>query len=257
MLVHEAHHPVVDGDVLAHERFVDEVRVKPVCAEGLTVTREVGVLLLREGKVRGHVIELAGRVLRVGDVVGVVHRVPRLRDEVGRVRVVEVGHDEEWPAVVVGVFDVCDGALGGPGGVVEFLGEVPLVPSGFFLGVGRPLAEVVAPVGEPLLFHPQGVVGAGHVFVGVAAGGFEVLEPVERSVERAPEIEVAQLLGCLDRFRPGCRARGLKVTLADHRREIPRALEVLTHRRDVLGQLHADGPRVVPRRVESGNHAGP
>src|SRR6266508_4329048 len=105
-------------------------------------------------------------------------------------RIVEGGPEEEGLAILARPVDVRDGALGDPGVVVEALGEVPgsgvagshlrrrprpavrpshaaMTRPGAHAGLGWWVrAEVVAPAGEAILLHPDGVVGADGGFVG-------------------------------------------------------------------------------------------
>ncbi len=143
VLVHAADHAVVDGDVLGHLLFGVEVGRAAVHAAsaGLLPVGEVGVLLLGLAEVLWVLVVLSGDELGHGDLCGVVHGVPGLGHEIGRVRIEEAGPEEEGLAIAGVVFHEGVGALGDPCVVVVLLGDAP----GVFLGFGG-VSVVLIPV---------------------------------------------------------------------------------------------------------------
>src|SRR6186713_1902036 len=92
--------------------------------------------------------------------------------------IVEGGPEEEGRFGGNTAFDGGDAALSGPGRIVEFLRQVPVMLAARRVRVGRPGLEVVTPVGQPVGFQPERVVLSGMAFVGVVAGEFDMVEAV-------------------------------------------------------------------------------
>ena len=113
---------------------------------------------------------------------GVVHRRPRFGDEIGGVRIVVTAPTEKWLAGDVGTFNLGPRALAGPGGVVQLLRQFPVHVAacaniladgggerrarGMVIG---PRLEIVGPVFQAMLFHPDRIVLADEMFIGVVA----------------------------------------------------------------------------------------
>ena len=167
ILVEHRDHAVVDRDILGEFGRVVEMRVEPVIGErSFPVGAEIGLRFLRLLDVRWSLVELTGLCFWHGDLGGVNHGVPRLGNEIRRVRIEEAGPDEKWGLISLGEIHPGVGALGDPGILMVFLRQA-------------------------FLLHPERVMLADMAFVGMVAGQFDMLESVERPVKFSPEIEIA------------------------------------------------------------------
>ena len=185
---------------------------------------------------------------------GIVHPVPRRRHQVRRMGVEEAGPEEEaFPALRVAV-QQSTAPLGDPGAVVERLGDLP-TPALAIVGAGW-RAKVVAPVRQPVLFHPDGVVLADVGLVGVVARQLDVLEAVERPVEPLPEGQVLQLRVGFQRRKLRGAGQRLEVRLAHQCGTHAGRLKILSDRVLRLQQLGAQGVGAVLTRVFSRNDGG-
>ena len=168
----------------------------------------VGIFLRVFGELGRHVVELALGEVAGRHILRIVHAGPRFGDDVGRVGIEEAGPEKEGLLLVDTAFHVGDGAFADPVAVVEFLRQIPgegvahVVGAGILvIRIGRPLLEVVVPVGEALLLHPDGVVLAGMGLIGVHTRRLDVVEAVPGAVKIAPEVQVAQNRLALDATR--------------------------------------------------------
>ena len=197
ILVEHRDHAVVDRDILGEFGRVVEMRVEPVIGErSFPVGAEIGLRFLSLLDVRWSLVELPGLGLRHGDLGGVNHGVPRLGNEIRRVRIEEAGPDEKWGLISLGEIHPGVGALGDPGILMVFLRQIPVMDLRRIRGLAEaeatPLVlEIILPVGQAFLLHPERVMLADMAFVGMVAGQFDMLESVERPVKVAPEIEIA------------------------------------------------------------------
>ena len=227
-----------------------QVRAKPVhaVALGLLIRREVGLLLLGHAEVGRVLVVLAFRHRRHVQFVRVVHRVPRLGHQIGRMGIEETGPHEKRPVGGSAFFELRIRALGDPGVVMILLGNRPLVQLLLVLRARR-LVEIVAPVLATLLLHPDHVMLPHMRLVGVVARELHVIEPIERPVELAP---VVQVLHDRHRFERrvfvGAEER-LKMRLADEGRVVTGGGEVLAHRMLALEQLRPERVGAMLTRV--------
>ena len=265
LVVDEAHHAVVGGQAAPDLLVAVQVRVEAVqpLPARLGVVGEVGAA----SRVRANWGGMSGKLavdeaarLHVGRV---VHAGPRFGHDVGRMRVEEAGPEEEGLVLLHALLDVGNRALADPVGVVELLGQIPVQRVAHVVGagvlvvrIGRPLLEIVAPVGQPLLLHPERVVLAGVRLVGVHARRLHMVEAVPGAVKVAPEVQVAQDRLALDGLAARLRLERLEVRLADQDRAIAVGLEHVAHRGNVLRQLDADRPAAMPGRVHPRNQRG-
>ncbi len=254
LVVHEAGHAVVDRHVLAELVLVDEMALEAVIAEGrLLPGRVIRLRQLGQPEMGWHGIQLT-REERAGlHVGGVVHRRPRLRHDVGRMRIVERRPVEERLPLPHRALDIGDGALAGPRRVMQLLGQIPGVLTLRLIRIGRPGLEVIHPVLQPLLLHPDRVMLPDEVLVTMHAGGLDVIEAVPGPVEITPEIEVAQRRHRLDRRLLLRRCERLEVRLADKRRIVSGIAQKLRKRHGVLIEFDADRPAAMLRRVLPGD----
>ena len=160
---------------------------------------------------------------------------------------------EPLPALGVAVQQVAR-ALGDPGAVVERLRDLPGSPLAVIGAGGR--AEVVAPVAQSLLLHPERVVLADVRFVGVIAGQLDVLEAVERALEAAPERQVLQRRIRFQRWELRASGQRLEVRLAHQRRAHAGRLQVLADGVLRFEQLGAQRVGAVLARVLAGDDRG-
>lgn len=119
------------------------------------------------------------------------------------------------------------GAFRNPDIVMEFLGQIPLPALGG--GVAGGGTEAVLPVFEALRFHPERIVLADMLFIGVVTGEFDVFKAVEGPVELAPEFKILlQGIG-LNGGIVGVRQCLLEVDLAHQCGVDAGLLEIVTH----------------------------
>lgn len=167
MVIHEADHAVVAGDIPPEFPFVVQVTVATVSGVWPVPVSEVWLPLLSFGKVGRVAIVLSGRQPARNQLGRLVHRDPWLRHQVDRVRILEAGPDEEGLPSPSGIaIDELDSLIGRPFRVVETLGKLPSVSPPPRIPGGE---EVVTPVGQTLLLEPDGVVLARMRLVGVIA----------------------------------------------------------------------------------------
>ena len=213
-----------------------------------------GVLLHGEAVEARVVRVLAGAGFGQGELVRVVHRVPRSGNDIVRVRVKVAGPQEE--GLVFGGKLVDEGvrALGNPRVVVVLLGDVPVTVLAF-AGTGR-LAEALPPVLEALFLHPDRVVLADVGLIGVVAGEFEVIEAVERALVCAPEVQVLKGRVRLQRGILRRRGQRLEVCLAHQRGLVAEGVPGVVHRGDALVEFCPEGVGAVLARILAGQQAG-
>ena len=85
---------------------------------------------------------------------------------------------------------------------MKFFGDKPLAPLRLHISGG--LQEIIAPVAQPLLFHPQRIMLADMRLVSVVARQLNVVETVKRSGKILPEIEILQDRVGFQRGKLGC-----------------------------------------------------
>lgn len=104
---------------------------------------------------------------------------------------------------------------------------------------------------QPLLLHPHRIVPTHVRFGRVHARRLDMLEPIPRTVEPAPEIEISQDRLAFDGLVTGARGQRLKVRLADQGREKTRLTQQSGQRGNILPQFRAQRPSPVLRGHQS------
>jgi hypothetical protein len=80
------------------------------------------------------------------------------------------------------------GLLSDPGVVVKFFRDIPPMPLSGVIPRWRP--EIIPPIGQASLFHPERVVLPDMCFVGMISRQAHLLKAIERPLKISPEIEV-------------------------------------------------------------------
>ena len=114
-----------------------------------------------------------------------------------------------------------------------------------------------APVGVPLVLHPDRVVLTYVGLVSVVARQPYRVETIERLVEATPEVKILQDGVRLQRPELLGTSQRLEVGLADQRRAVACSTQVVAHGRFALQQLRAQTPGAMLTRVFPGDDRGP